>query len=128
MTVYHSPKLKDRAFAMGGMKARCENRDGNAILSAGQKVKEESDSPMSNKLMIVFSDGSPAAIGYGGRSGIDHTRKCVKSLESKGWSIIQVGFGGATYQGDMFSNHIFVNDTAELSNKVSKIIRKVIKV
>ena len=128
MTVYHSPKLKDRAFAMGGMRARCENRDGNAILSAGQKVKEESDSPMSNKLMIVFSDGSPAAIGYGGRSGIDHTRKCVKSLESKGWSIIQVGFGGATYQGDMFSNHIFVNDTAELSNKVSKIIRKVIKV
>ena len=48
------------------MKARCENRDGNAILAASQKVKEETDNPMSNKLMITFSDGAPAAIGYGG--------------------------------------------------------------
>ena len=128
MTVYHTPHMKDRPFAMGSMKARCENRDGNAILSAAQKVKEDSDSPMSNKLMIVFSDGSPAAINYGGDSGIKHTAKCVKSLEAKGWSVIQVGFGGAHYQERMFKNHTYVDDMKNLANNISKIIRKVIKV
>ena len=128
MTIYHSPTVKDRPMAIGSMKARYENRDGNAIISAGQKVKEETDNPMSNKLMIVFSDGSPAAMGYGGDSGIRHTAKAVKGLESKGWSVIQVGFGGAHLQERMFSNHIYVDDITQLSNKISRIIRKVIKV
>ena len=128
MTVYHSPTLKDRPFAMGSMRARYENRDGNAILSAAQRVKEETDNPMSNKLMIVFSDGSPAAIGYGGTKGIEHTRKSVNACESKGWSVIQVGFGGAHYQERMFKNHIYVDNIEELGTKVSKIIRKVVKI
>jgi hypothetical protein len=128
MSIYKSPKIADRPMAMGGMKARCENRDGNAILAAGEKVGKESDSPMSKKLMIIFSDGSPAAVGYGGMKGIDHVKKCVKSLEAKGWAIIQVGFGGAHLQERMFDNHIYIHDTNDLSTKVSKIIRKVIKI
>jgi hypothetical protein len=128
MTVYHSPTITDRPFALGGMRARYENRDGNAILSAAQRVKEETDNPASNKLMIVFSDGSPAAIGYGGTRGIEHTAKAVKGLEAKGWSVIQVGFGGAHYQERMFSNHIYVNDITHLSDKISRIIRKVLKI
>ena len=50
------------------------------------------------------------------------------ALESKGWGVIQVGFGGAHYQERMFNNHIYVNDINDIANKVSKIIRKVIKV
>jgi len=128
MTIYHSPRMKDRPFACGSMQARCENRDGNAILAAAQKVRDETDAPLSNKLMITFSDGSPAAIGYGGMKGIEHVRKVVNGLESKGWGIIQVGFGGAHYQERMFNNHIYVNDISNIADKVSKIIRKVIKV
>jgi len=128
MTIYHSPSIKDRMHALGSMRARYENRDGNAILSAAQRVKEESSSPMSNKLMIIFSDGSPAAIGYGGQGGIDHVSKVVKGLEAKGWSIIQVGFGGAHFQERMFTNHMYVDNMQNLSGKISKIIRKVIKV
>jgi nitric oxide reductase activation protein len=128
MTIYHSPSIKDRKHALGSMRARYENRDGNAILASAQRVKEESSSPASNKLMIVFSDGSPAAIGYGGQGGIDHVSKVVKGLEAKGWSIIQVGFGGAHLQERMFSNHIYVDNIADLSGKISKIIRRVIKV
>jgi hypothetical protein len=67
-------------------------------------------------------------MGYGGDSGIRHTAKAVKGLESKGWSVIQVGFGGAHLQERMFSNHIYVDDITQLSNKISRIIRKVIKV
>jgi nitric oxide reductase activation protein len=115
-------------MAMGSMRARCENRDGNAILAASGKVREETDNPTSNKLMIIFSDGCPAAINYGGQRGINHVRDVVRGLESSGWGVIQVGFGGATLQSDMFTNHIYVNDTNTLADKVGKIIRKVIKV
>jgi nitric oxide reductase activation protein len=128
MTLYHSPKMKDRPYAVGAMHAKCENRDGNAILAAAAKVREETDAPMSHKLMIVFSDGSPAAIGYGGTQGIAHTAKAVKSCEAKGWSIIQVGFGGAHFQERMFKNHIYIDDINNIATKVAKIIRKVIKV
>jgi hypothetical protein len=128
MTIYHSPKMRDRPMACGAMRSKCENRDGNAILAAGGKVREETDAPMSNKLMIVFSDGSPAAIGYGGTRGIEHTAKAVKSLEAKGWSVIQVGFGGAHFQERMFTNHIYIDDINNIATKVAKIIRKVIKV
>tara|TARA_R110002020_G_scaffold564_8_gene2896 strand:- start:3377 stop:5518 length:2142 start_codon:yes stop_codon:yes gene_type:complete len=128
MTIYHSPNTADRPMAMGSMRAKCENRDGNAILAASGRVKQETESPTSNKLMIIFSDGCPAAIDYGGQRGMNHVRDVVRNLEASGWGIIQVGFGGATYQGEMFTNHIYVNNTNELADKVGKIIRKVIKV
>ena len=128
MTVYHSPKMTDRPMAMGCMRAKTENRDGNAILAAAGRVREETQAPMSEKLMIIFSDGSPAALGYGGSRGIEHVRKVVKQLEAQGWSIIQVGFGGAHYQERMFKNHIYVGDVSQLATKVSKILKKVIKI
>ena len=128
MTVYHSPKMTDRPMAMGCMRAKTENRDGNAILAAAGRVREETQAPMSEKLMIIFSDGSPAALGYGGSKGIEHVRKVVKQLEAQGWSIIQVGFGGAHYQERMFKNHIYVGNVDQLATKVSKILKKVIKI
>ena len=129
MIEYHSPSMKDRPMAMGGLHARCENRDGNAIITSALRVNSESDNT-TNKLMIVLSDGEPSADMYRGMSGIDHTSKAVKYVESRGWNVIQVGFGGISKYSmeKMFSNWVHVEDTDELGDKVSKIIRKVVKV
>jgi len=130
MIEYWSPTMKDRPMAMGGMRARYENRDGNAIIASATRVKSETDQPQAKKLMIVLSDGSPSADNYRGDIGIHHTRKCVKNIESKGWNVIQVGFAGSRkYTMErMFSNWIYVDDTDKLGDKVSKIIRKVLKI
>ena len=130
MIEYWSPTMKDRPMAMGGMRARYENRDGNAIVASAQRVKSESDQPNAKKLMIVLSDGAPSADMYRGDSAVRHTRKCVKNIESKGWNVIQVGFAGSRkYTMErMFSNWIYVDDTDKLGDKVSKIIRKVLKI
>ena len=130
MTEYHGPNMVDRPYAMGAMKARYENRDGNAILASAERVNKESEQPMANKLMIIYSDGQPAAHKYGGMEGRAHVKKVVKHLESKGWAIIQVGISGADRysQEQMFTNHIFVNDIDDLAPQVSKIIRRCIKV
>jgi len=129
MIEYYSPTMKDRPMAMGGMKARYENRDGNAIIASAQRIKGESDN-QSHKLMIVLSDGAPSADGYRGHDAIDHTKKAVKYAETQGWSIIQVGFSGATSwtMEKMFDNWVYVEDDNKLGDVVSKIIRKVIKI
>ena len=129
MTQYWGPTMKDRPMAMGAMKARYENRDGNAIWACADKVTSESDQPMSNKLMIVLSDGQPAAYNYGGMGGRRHVKGIVKELEGKGWNVIQVGFGGIDNHtmSEMFNNYMAVSDTSQLANKLSKIMKRVMK-
>ena len=130
MSVYWSPTYQSDVRAIGSMKARAENRDGMALLASAERVKAESPSMGSNKLMIVISDGEPSADGYRYAMGVPHTKKCVKHLEGQGWSIIQVGISGARERSmrEMFSNYMLVDNTNELPAKISKIIRKVIKV
>ena len=130
MSVYWSPPYQSDIKAIGSMKARAENRDGMALLASAERVKAESPSMGSNKLMIVISDGEPSADGYRYAMGVPHTKKCVKHLEGHGWSIIQVGISGARERSmrEMFSNYMLVDNTNELPAKISKIIRKVIKV
>ena len=130
MSVYWSPTYQSDIKAIGSMKARAENRDGMALLASAERVKAESTSMGSNKLMIVISDGEPSANQYRYAMGVPHTKKCVKHLEGQGWSIIQVGISGARERimREMFSNYLLVDDTNELPAKISKIIRKVIKV
>jgi hypothetical protein len=57
-------------------------------------------------------------------------RKAVKSIESRGWDVIQVGFAGSREgtMAEMFSNWTYVSDTSKLGDKLSKIIRKVLKI
>tara|TARA_R110000824_G_C15196284_1_gene675285 strand:- start:69 stop:2222 length:2154 start_codon:yes stop_codon:yes gene_type:complete len=130
ITEYWSPTMKDRPMAMGAMTHRYENRDGTAIHAVANRVKKESEQPMSNKLMIVISDGQPAAHMYGGMDGASHVSKVVKHLESQGWSIIQVGIYGSSerLQEIMFTNHMYVDNLSDLAPKIGKIIRRVIKV
>jgi nitric oxide reductase activation protein len=130
MSVYWSPSYQSDIKAIGSMEARAENRDGMALLASAERVKAESPSIGSNKLMIVISDGEPSAHQYRFSTGVPHTKKCVKHLEGQGWNIIQVGISGARERSmrEMFSNYLLVDDTNELPAKISKIIRKVIKV
>ena len=130
MSVYWSPSYKSQLNSMGAMKARSENRDGMAILASADRVKAESPSSSSNKLMIVISDGEPSADRYRADTAQKHVKKCVRHLEGQGWNIIQIGIQGAREwtMKEMFTNYIFVEDTSQLANQVSRIIRKVIKV
>ena len=81
MSVYWSPTYKSDVKAMGAMRARSENRDGMAILASAERVKAESPSIGSNKLMIVISDGEPSADKYRFSISVPHTKKCVRHIE-----------------------------------------------
>ena len=129
MIEYHSPSLDNKSMTMGNMQARWENRDGNAILASALKIDNESENN-SKRVMIVLSDGEPSADRYRGEKAIKHTRDSVKYVEKQGWQVIQLGFGQCTDEvmSKMFTNYVRVDDTSNLGNKVSKIIRKVLKI
>ena len=80
--------------------------------------------------MIIFSDGAPSADGYRGHSAHKHTAKMVKKVEGLGFDVIQVGFGGwaSRQQGDMFTNHISVDDINNLPISIGKILKKVLRI
>jgi nitric oxide reductase activation protein len=130
MIEYCSPRMKDRPMAMGGMRARCENRDGNAIIAATQRVLEQTDQPQANKLMIILSDGAPSADKYRGDIAVKHTKRCVDYVEGRKWNVIQLGFKGAYeyYMERMFKNWVYIPNMESLGKDVTKVIRKVLKV
>ena len=129
MFEYSGPKMADRPLACGAMRARYENRDGNAILASAHRVKEQSMTPHTQKLMIVFSDGQPSAQGYRGFSALAHTKKCVSKVENEGWDVIQVGFGvRKETMARMFKNYVQIEDMKYLANTLTKIIRRVLKI
>ena len=129
MYEYSSPTMGDRPTACGAMQARWENRDGNAILASAEKVRNESPNTVTNKIMIVFSDGQPSAANYRGNRAIRHTRDMVKKVQGMGFSVIQVGFAGmyGRNQEQMFDNHIYVENMELLPNQIGKILQRVMK-
>ena len=80
--------------------------------------------------MIVISDGEPSADNYRFNISVPHTKKCVRHIETQGWNVIQIGISGARERimKEMFSNYIMCEEIEQLPAKVSKVIRKVIKV
>lgn len=89
-------------------KASGGNADGYAI----QKVAEimMKDSPSKNKILVVISDGLPAATNYGGEKAEIHVKTTVNSLELKGFEIIQICIDNIERSKYMFKNYIPFND------------------
>ena len=129
MYEYASPTMQDGPLACGAMRARYENRDGNAIYASAERVRQQSDHPSAQKLMIIFSDGAPSADGYRGSLATKHTRRMVQKVESMGFSVIQVGFGGyaSSWQHKMFTHAIAVGDIDQMPKQIGKILMKVMK-
>lgn len=88
-------------FAVG---AAGGNADGYAIAKMGEIMIE--DSAGKNKILIVISDGYPAAKDYGGPSAEAHVKSVVDMLDSKGIEIVQICIDNIHSSPKMFKNYI----------------------
>jgi hypothetical protein len=130
LRIYSSPTIKDSPKACGGMRAGGNNRDSYAIYNIGERVMSESSSSANKKLLIVLSDGQPSARGYGGAPAMDHVKKMVQRLEAQNWSVIELGVYGidTADMNAMFKNWIYIPDMEDVPNKVTQILKRVLKV
>lgn len=78
------PDKKDRLRLMD-IKARSNNRDGHAIRLALKRLEEVESN---QKLLVVVTDGQPAAFGYGGAAAEADLKDVAKYCEKEGIALL----------------------------------------
>jgi Mg-chelatase subunit ChlD len=116
--VYREPGVRNK-YNLGNVRARSNNRDGHAIFQVGKRVRKFSKNPV---VMIVISDGQPAASDYGGTQGMEHTRKMVLKTEGLGMQVIQVAIDSVSSE-KMFKNYIKMTKMSTFPNDLVNFLR-----
>lgn len=108
-------------FSLGSVCARCQNRDGIAILETAKRVRKQTKNPV---LFFILSDGAPCAGAYGGESAMKHVKECVTKAEHLGFYVIQVCINHSYDPGKMFRNYVIMENMSTLAVELGKAIKK----
>lgn len=104
------------------IEARCQNRDGPAIRWASSILKK---CPERNKLMIVISDGQPAADRYYGEEAIFDTKAAIrdaKRLHNIVGVILEAGSSTDILKTMYGNDYIECTSSKNLKESIAKII------
>ena len=106
--------------------ARANNCDGYSIRYAAKVLKKYN---AKNRLLIVLSDGQPAAHGYSGKDGVIDTKNAIREAK-KNVSVLGVAIGNndtetihCMYENDF----LHVGNVQDLFFGLSKKIKHIIK-
>lgn len=105
------------------VKARSNNADGYAIAKMGEILKRGSSK---TKVLIVVSDGQPAAGCYG--DGIGHTREMVTMLEKKDVFVVQICVDNVDASAKMFTHFVPFNKDKLGVNLRKVLMKKLVEV
>lgn len=106
----------------GGLEM-AQNYDGWAIAVCVQELLAVGR-PENQKLLIVLSDGEPAAGGYGGASAIRHVRKVTDWAEQNGVTVVQIAVAEMYAQGQMFKHWLPYKNDAQLPLQLTNVLKK----
>lgn len=124
MSIYREGSVYKPKYSMSDIKARCQNRDGEAIIETAKRVRKFTQSQC---IMFVISDGEPAAYGYGGYDAIKDVRNSVTTVENMGFEVIQISIDYVYRVQDMFTNYIDIKSSlSDMPKLLGNIIKKCI--
>lgn len=121
-TVHRVYKHWDDPYTAGNLvdiHAIANNRDGHSIRIATEFFKMARER---KKLMIIISDGAPAAYNY--RNGLEDTISAQREAERKGIKLINVGIGYGWELPEVYHNKLKIDNVSELTKKLMTVIRK----
>jgi nitric oxide reductase activation protein len=128
MMIYREPGKQTDPYALGSVRARVENRDGEAILATAARIRSKTKNA---GLLFVLSDGGPCAYEYHGRSAVNDVRKKVLQAEALGFQVIQIAISECVPSAEMFNHYITMTDMdslpKDLVNYMSRKIGKLVK-
>lgn len=119
-TTFKNASADRTSLAM--IEARCQNRDGPAIRWASSILKKR---PERNKLMIVISDGQPAADSYYGEAAIFDTKAAIrdaKRLHNIVGVILEAGSSTDILKTMYGNDYIECTSSKNLKESIAKII------
>ena len=123
ISVYKEPGY-NRPYALSEIRAKSENRDGDAIYEVCKRVRNFTSDPV---ILFVLSDGCPCAVDYCGYEAIRDTAEKIRKAEALGFEIIQVTISDSFKPEDiklMFKESIALeNDLSELPQKLGAVLR-----
>lgn len=127
--VYREPGKAVDPYALGSSHARCENRDGDAILATARRIRRFTQT---KGILFVISDGQPCANDYHGTKSIEDTKNKVKRAEDLGFQVIQIAIESSVPSERMFKHYIKMTDIKNLpkdmvlflSKKVDHLIKE----
>lgn len=113
-------------FSLGEARARCENRDGTAILEVGKRVRSLCGDR--HVLMFVLSDGEPAAHHYYGPPAYRDVREKVTEVQKMGIDVVQISIERVDGVEEMFDNYIEIyHDAANMAKNLAGVVKKLIQ-
>ena len=118
IAIYREPGFANK-HSLGEVRARSNNRDGQAIIEVAKRIRKFTQNAV---VFIVISDGQPAAQGYGGNVGIEHTRKMVLKAEALGMQVIQVAIDSVASHR-MFKHFVNMKDMKTFPNDLVNFLR-----
>lgn len=123
---FDKPDPNDR-YRLMNISARRSNRDGYAIRFLMAKLEEQ---PAQSKLLIIVSDGQPAADGYTGSAANADLRDIVEHCEKNDIGLIAAAIGDdkPTIKGIYGEKHFLdITDLTKMPMQIANVIRRLLK-
>lgn len=117
----------DDKYRMMDISARGSNRDGAALRYVAERLSKR---PEAVKLLILVSDGQPAASGYYGTAAEEDLRGIKQEYQRKGILFIAAAIGNDKQNieriyGDSFLD---ISDLTQLPTKLTNVVKRHIRV
>ena len=105
-----------------------QNYDGHAIAWCAKELRDRGQ-PDEQRILLVLSDGYPAAHDYGGISGQNHVRQVVTWAETQGVHVIQIAIDPSvepSRQARMFKEYIQFTSLADVPKQLTRLLAKLV--
>lgn len=113
---------ESRKYSLPSISARANNRDGYALKFAYEKLRNRKEE---KKLLIIISDGQPAANCYGGQSAIRDMQSIIASYKDINVVAAAIGNDQQVIEEIYGSkNFLDCSDLSTLGDKLVKILQK----
>lgn len=118
-------RIVDNIFKMD---ARYGNRDGLAIYKCLCSLVQNKGQIGEKQILIVLSDGQPAANGYGGYAAEKEMQAIMNKFEKfYGISTIGIAIGSDCKEvAAIYKNSVIVENISELPNKMIEILKNIV--
>ena len=113
----------DNINTLFSVEARSNNADGYAIAEMGTILAK---GKARQKVLMVISDGQPAASCYG--DGVGHTHDMVERLERQNIFVVQICVDNIERSGEMFTNFIPYNKDNLGLNLKKVLLKKLVEI
>lgn len=114
----------DDRYRLAGCTARVNNHDEAAMRYCGKLLEAR---PENKKVMIVISDGQPAASCYGGYPAVRHAHEYIEQLSKKGIETFGAAIDGcASEVAEIYGNNrlMDISDLDRLPVELMKVVKR----